>query len=79
MTTFKIIDHDCDRDPVGLAPKTCRVDAPTSAHALAEYLNISLEEILKDLEGRLDRDEELWRVERTWDGHLAREVGAMPV
>lgn len=78
MTTFKIIDHDCNKDPVGLAPKECKVDAPTSAHALAEYMSMSLEEILATLpDFDPETDTELWRVTRSWDGHIDREVGAI--
>lgn len=83
MTTFKIIDHDCETDPAAVATKECKVDAPTSAHALAEYLGVTTEEIFEGsaLIAQIvanDPDAELWRVERhPLTDNTLREVGAV--
>ncbi len=78
MTTFKIIDHDCETDPAAVNVRECKVDAPSSAHALAEYFGITVEGMLAIAKADgIEPTDTMWRIERTWDGRVVREVGAV--
>jgi hypothetical protein len=78
MTTYRVIDHDCEADPYALDVKECKVDAPSSAHALAEYLNIDLLDVLRFVQPPYDPDSPaaLWRIDRhPITNVMIREIG----